>query len=167
MLGVLTTDAVADPAVLDRVLRAATASTFDRVDSDGCMSTNDCVLLMASGASGTTLPERLLHDLVEEACGDLARQLVADAEGAGKEITVEVTGAATVADAVEVARAVARSNLFKCAIHGEDPNWGRVLAAVGTTEAEFDPGHLAVAIEWRVGGKGRLRRVRPLSGRPK
>ncbi|MGH8868994.1 MAG: bifunctional glutamate N-acetyltransferase/amino-acid acetyltransferase ArgJ [Actinomycetes bacterium] len=146
MLAVLTTDAVADPAMLDEVLRAATARTFDRVDSDGCMSTNDTVLLLANGASGVTPADGALAEAVHSCCADLARALVADAEGASKDIAVEVTHAATEDDALEVARAVARSGLLKCAIHGEDPNWGRVLAAAGTTAAAFDPARLAVAI---------------------
>jgi glutamate N-acetyltransferase/amino-acid N-acetyltransferase len=146
MLAVVTTDAVVEPAVLDAVLRQATSSTFDRVDSDGCMSTNDTVLLLASGASGAAPePEQLLV-AVEAVCADLARQLVDDAEGASKSIAVQVVRAASVADAVTVARAVSRSNLLKCAIHGEDPNWGRVLSAVGTTDAVFEPEHLAVAL---------------------
>ena len=146
MLVVLTTDAVAGSDALDRALRAATSRTFDRVDSDGCMSTNDTVLLLASGASGVQPSEAQLAAAVEQACAELARMLVADAEGASKEVSVEVTGAMSEGDAVDVARAVARSNLLKCAIHGEDPNWGRVLAAVGTTAAAFEPDDLAVAI---------------------
>ncbi len=146
MLVVVTTDAVVEPTSLDAVLRRATSTTFDRVDSDGCMSTNDTVLLLASGASGVTpTPEQLLV-AVEAVCADLARQLIDDAEGASKSIAVEVVRAASVADAVTVARAVSRSNLLKCAIHGEDPNWGRVLSAVGTTAAVFEPEHLAVAL---------------------
>ncbi len=146
MLVVVTTDAVVEPTSLDAVLRQATSTTFDRVDSDGCMSTNDTVLLLASGASGVTpTPDQLLV-AVEAVCADLARQLVDDAEGASKSIAVEVVRAASVADAVTVARAVSRSNLLKCAIHGEDPNWGRVLSAVGTTAAVFEPEHLAVAL---------------------
>ena len=146
MLAVLTTDADAPAEVLDRVLRAATARTFDRVDSDGCMSTNDTVLLLASGASGVAPDEAALAAAVERVCADLARQLVDDAEGASKTVAVTVSRAATVADALVVARAVARSNLLKCALHGEDPNWGRVLAAVGTTDAAFEPDRLAVAL---------------------
>jgi glutamate N-acetyltransferase/amino-acid N-acetyltransferase len=145
MLSVVTTDAVADAALLDRVLRGATAASFDRVDSDGCMSTNDTVLLLASGASGVELDEKSLQALVSEVCGDLARQLVADAEGASKQVLVEVVNAADTADALEVARAVARSNLLKCALHGEDPNWGRVLSALGTTQATFEPDAIDVA----------------------
>jgi glutamate N-acetyltransferase/amino-acid N-acetyltransferase len=146
MLAVLTTDADVDAVVLDRALRRATARTFDRVDSDGCMSTNDTVLLLASGASGTAPAEPDLAAAVEAVCADLARQLVDDAEGSSKTVAVTVTRAATEDEAVTVARSVARSNLLKCALHGEDPNWGRVLAAVGTTDAVFEPGHLAVAL---------------------
>jgi glutamate N-acetyltransferase/amino-acid N-acetyltransferase len=158
MLVVLTTDAVADAATLDRALRAATRTTFERVDSDGCMSTNDTVLLLASGASGVRPEEPELAAVVEEVCVALARALVADAEGAEHDIAVEVVHAATEDDAVEVARAVARSNLFKAAVFGRDPNWGRVLAAVGTTSAAFDPLALDVAINGvqvcRAGGPG-------------
>jgi glutamate N-acetyltransferase/amino-acid N-acetyltransferase len=146
MLCVVTTDAVATPAELDSILREATRTTFDRVDTDGCMSTNDTVLLLASGASGTALPADRLAELVREVCDDLSRQLVADAEGASKDVVIDVQGAATDDDAVEVGRAVARSNLLKCALHGNDPNWGRVLAAIGTTRAEFDPDRIDVAI---------------------
>jgi glutamate N-acetyltransferase/amino-acid N-acetyltransferase len=110
------------------------------------MSTNDTVLLLASGASGVEPDLRTLTRAVTAVCADLARQLVDDAEGASKTVAVEVTRAATRADAVEVGRAVARSNLLKCALHGEDPNWGRVLSAVGTTGAAFEPEHLAVAM---------------------
>ncbi|MFW6204058.1 MAG: bifunctional ornithine acetyltransferase/N-acetylglutamate synthase [Actinomycetota bacterium] len=139
MLVVLTTDAVADAAALDRALRAASRVTFDRLDTDGCMSTNDTVLLMASGASGVTPDETTLTAAVTDVCADLAGQLWADAEGALHEIAIEVANAASEDDAVAVGRAVARSNLFKCAVFGGDPNWGRVLAAVGTTAAAFDP----------------------------
>lgn len=158
MLVVITTDAVADAATLDRALRAATARTFDLLDTDGCMSTNDTVILMSSGASGVTPSEPELADAVSAVCDDLARQLWADAEGAHHEIAIDVVNAASVADAVEAGRAVARSNLFKCAIAGNDPNWGRVLAAIGTTAAEFDPPAVDVAINdvWvcRAGGSG-------------
>lgn len=146
MLAVLTTDAVANAATLRSVLAEAAAVTFERVDSDGCLSTNDSVLLLASGASGTTPAYDELRAAVTDVCADLARQLVADAEGASKEVAVEVLGASSQADAVEVARAVARNNLLKCALHGADPNWGRVLAAVGTTSAAFDPDELDVSI---------------------
>jgi glutamate N-acetyltransferase/amino-acid N-acetyltransferase len=146
MLAVLTTDADLPARQLDQALREATGATFDRLDADGCMSTNDSVLLLASGAAGTRPGQAEFTALVTAACADLARQLQADAEGASKAITIEVTGAASVADAVTVGRAVARSNLLKCAIAGEDPNWGRVLAAVGTTAAEFEPDQLHVAM---------------------
>lgn len=145
MLVVLTTDAVAEEG-LDAVLRASTSGTFDRVDSDGCQSTNDTVVLLASGASGVRVTDQELQGAVTQVCADLARQLVADAEGARHDIAVEVRSAADESDALEVARAVARSNLFKCAVFGHDPNWGRVLAAVGTTAAAFDPQDLDVAI---------------------
>ncbi|MCY0955992.1 bifunctional glutamate N-acetyltransferase/amino-acid acetyltransferase ArgJ [Streptomyces sp. H27-H5] len=146
MLVVLTTDADVSADVLDSALREAVRTTFDRVDSDGCMSTNDTVLLLASGASRVTPDPADLTAAVHAVCQDLARQLVADAEGASKEIEVEVVGAASEADAVEVGRSIARNNLLKCALHGEDPNWGRVLSAIGTTSARFDPDLLDVAI---------------------
>jgi glutamate N-acetyltransferase/amino-acid N-acetyltransferase len=169
MLVVLTTDAVAEAAVLDRVLRAATRVTFDRVDSDGCMSTNDTVLLLANGASGREVGEPALQEAVTRACAELARRLVADAEGATHDIAVEVVGARTEEDAVEVGRAVARSALFKAAVFGNDPNWGRVLAAVGTTTATFDPLALDVAVNgvWvcRAGGVGQDRGLVDMSAR--
>ncbi|MFJ6297619.1 bifunctional glutamate N-acetyltransferase/amino-acid acetyltransferase ArgJ [Streptomyces griseoviridis] len=146
MLVVLTTDAVVDGEALDRALRAATKVTFDRVDSDGCMSTNDTVLLLASGSSGTTPAEAEFADAVRAVCDDLGQQLIRDAEGASKDIRIEVVGAATEDDAVEVGRSIARNNLLKCALHGEDPNWGRVLSAIGTTRAAFEPDRLNVAI---------------------
>ncbi|MEV1046482.1 bifunctional glutamate N-acetyltransferase/amino-acid acetyltransferase ArgJ [Streptomyces sp. NPDC049916] len=146
MLVVLTTDAdVAAPA-LDAALREATRTTFDRVDSDGCMSTNDTVLLLASGASGITPEQGAFAEAVRAVCADLARQLIGDAEGASKDIRIEVVNAATEDDAVEVGRSIARNNLLKCAVHGEDPNWGRVLSAIGTTGAAFEPDQLNVAI---------------------
>ncbi|MEV6131134.1 bifunctional glutamate N-acetyltransferase/amino-acid acetyltransferase ArgJ [Streptomyces violaceusniger] len=146
MLVVLTTDADVDTPGLDTALRAATRTTFDRIDSDGCMSTNDMVLLMASGASGVTPDAAEFAEAVREVCADLARQLIGDAEGASKDIRIEVVGAATEDDAVEVGRSIARNNLLKCAVHGEDPNWGRVLSAIGTTSAAFEPDQLNVAI---------------------
>jgi glutamate N-acetyltransferase/amino-acid N-acetyltransferase len=139
MLVVITTDAVIDAAQADRALRAATRVSFDRLDSDGCMSTNDQVTLLASGASGIMPEEEDFVSALTEVCADLARQLQGDAEGASHDITIEVVGAASEEDAVEVGRSVARNNLFKAAIFGNDPNWGRVLAAIGTTDAEFDP----------------------------
>jgi glutamate N-acetyltransferase/amino-acid N-acetyltransferase len=146
MLVVITTDAVLDSAALDGALRAATRVTFDRLDSDGCMSTNDTVALLASGASGVAPDEAAFRLALTEVCRDLAEQLQADAEGASHDIAIEVVNAHSEDDAVTVGRAVSRSNLFKAAIFGNDPNWGRVLAAVGTTDAEFDPYGIDVAI---------------------
>ncbi|HEU4540416.1 MAG TPA: bifunctional glutamate N-acetyltransferase/amino-acid acetyltransferase ArgJ [Jiangellaceae bacterium] len=158
MLVVLTTDAVADAATLGRALRQATWATFDRLDTDGCMSTNDTVLLMSSGASGIAPSEAELTEAVTELCAELARQLWSDAEGAHHEIAITVVNAASLDDAVTAARSVARSNLFKCAVFGGDPNWGRVLAAIGTTDAAFDPAAVDVAMNgvWvcRDGGAG-------------
>ncbi|MEW1589635.1 bifunctional glutamate N-acetyltransferase/amino-acid acetyltransferase ArgJ, partial [Micromonospora vinacea] len=146
MLCVLTTDAVAGPATLDEALRAATRVSFDRVDSDGCMSTNDTVLLLASGASGIEPTPAELTAAVTAACHDLAQQLVADAEGATKQVAIDVVGAASEDEAVEVGRTVARNNLVKTALFGNDPNWGRILAAVGTTSAAFEPDEVDVAV---------------------
>ncbi|MFD5135340.1 bifunctional glutamate N-acetyltransferase/amino-acid acetyltransferase ArgJ [Streptomyces sp. NPDC058378] len=146
MLVVLTTDADVEAPALDAALRDATRTTFDRVDSDGCMSTNDTVLLLASGASGIAPAQAEFAAAVQSVCADLARQLIGDAEGSSKDIRIEVVNAATEDDAVEVGRSIARNNLLKCAIHGEDPNWGRVLSAIGTTKAAFEPDRLNVAI---------------------
>ncbi len=149
MLSVLTTDAVVDAATADAALRAATGATFDRVDSDGCMSTSDTVTLMASGASGVAPAPDVFADAVLRVCASLARQLVADAEGASHDVAVHVEGATTEAAAVAVARAVTRSNLFKAAVFGNDPNWGRIIAQVGTVPedvAPFDPALLDVSI---------------------
>ena len=158
MLSVITTDAVVDPIALDRALNMANARTFNRVDSDGCMSTNDTVLLLASGASGVSVSDSELLDPLSQVCADLSRQLVSDAEGASKEIRIEVRAAATELDAETAARSVARSNLFKCAMFGEDPNWGRILSAVGTTDCVFEPDQVDVAVNgvWvcRAGGVG-------------
>jgi glutamate N-acetyltransferase/amino-acid N-acetyltransferase len=146
MLVVITTDAVVGAADLDQALRAATRVSFDRLDSDGCMSTNDTVTLMASGASGITpaLPD--FTEALTQLCTDLAMQLLKDAEGADHEIAISVLNAASEDEAVEVGRSVARSNLFKAAVFGKDPNWGRVLASIGTTSAAFDPADLDVAM---------------------
>jgi len=158
MLVVLTTDADLTAQELDAALRSATAYTFDRLDSDGCMSTNDTVLLMASGASGVKPDKKEFARTLTEVCADLARQLQRDAEGASKFVTIEVVGAASETDAVTVGKSVARNNLLKCALAGSDPNWGRVLSAVGTTDAVFDPDRLNVAMNgvWvcRAGGVG-------------
>jgi glutamate N-acetyltransferase/amino-acid N-acetyltransferase len=146
MLVVLTTDAVVDGFQLSASLQDACRVTFDRLDSDGCMSTNDTVLLMASGASGITPTDEELTAAVTAVCTDLAGQLLGDAEGSTKDIAIEVTGAASEDDAVEVGRAIARSNLVKTAFFGNDPNWGRILAALGTTQAAFEPDEVDVAI---------------------
>ncbi|HET6858681.1 MAG TPA: bifunctional glutamate N-acetyltransferase/amino-acid acetyltransferase ArgJ [Streptomyces sp.] len=169
MLVVLTTDADVEPPGLDAALRAAVRTTFDRVDSDGCMSTNDTVLLLASGASGVSPPYDTFARAVHTVCADLARQLIGDAEGATKDIEVEVVGAACENDAVQVGRSIARNSLLKCALHGEDANWGRVLSAIGTTGAAFDPDRLDVAVNgvWvcRDGAAGESRDDVDLSGR--
>ncbi|MEU4558271.1 bifunctional glutamate N-acetyltransferase/amino-acid acetyltransferase ArgJ [Actinoplanes sp. NPDC023936] len=146
MLVVITTDASADNETLDAALRAATRVTFDRIDADGCMSTNDTVILLASGASNAQPTLEELTAAVTEVCHDLAQQLIGDAEGATKHIAIEVAGAASEADAVQVGRVVANNNLVKTALFGNDPNWGRILAAVGTTSAAFEPDRVDVAI---------------------
>ncbi|MDR7274341.1 bifunctional glutamate N-acetyltransferase/amino-acid acetyltransferase ArgJ [Catenuloplanes atrovinosus] len=169
MLCVLTTDAVAGSDALDAALRHATRRTLDRVDSDGAMSTNDTVLLLASGASGIEPSPEELAEAVTEICRQLSRKLIADAEGATKEVAIAVTGALTEDDAVEAGRAVARNNLVKTALFGNDPNWGRILAAVGTTSATFEPDRLDVAINgvWvcRGGAAAEDRSKVDLSGR--
>jgi glutamate N-acetyltransferase/amino-acid N-acetyltransferase len=169
MLAVLTTDAVADATTLDHALRAATRVTLDRIDSDGCMSTNDTVLLLASGASGVTPAADELDAAVAQACHELAMQLLADAEGSTKDVTIEVRSAASESDAVQVARSIARNNLVKTALFGADPNWGRILAAVGTTDAIFEPDRIDVAINgvWvcRQGAAAADRSTVDLSGR--
>ena len=146
MLVVVTTDAVVSAADLDTALRGATRASFDRLDSDGCMSTNDTVSVLASGASGVSpsLPD--FTDTLTALCTDLAMQLLRDAEGAEHEIAITTVNAVSEQDAVEVSRSVARSNLFKAAVFGNDPNWGRVLASIGTTTAAFDPADLDVAM---------------------
>ena len=145
MLVVITTDADVSAETCDAALRDACRVSFDRADSDGCMSTNDTVLLLANGASGVAPHMPAFTDLLTEICHDLARQLIADAEGASHEIAIEVVGAAYEEDAELVGREIARSNLFKCAVFGNDPNWGRVLSAIGVTDADFDPDMLDVA----------------------
>jgi glutamate N-acetyltransferase/amino-acid N-acetyltransferase len=168
MLVVLTTDAVVDAPALDAALREATRTTFDRIDSDGCMSTNDTVLLLASGASGVRPPTAEFTEQLAGVCQDLALQLIRDAEGASKYVAITVRNAASEDDALEVARSIARNNLLKCALFGNDPNWGRVLIAVGTTRAAFEPSHLDVAMNgvWvcRGGARGEDRSTVDLSG---
>ena len=170
MLCVLTTDAVVDAATADAALRAATRRTFDRVDSDGCMSTSDTVALLVSGASGAETDLVTFTDVLTQACASLARALVADAEGATHDIAVAVVGAQTEDAAVAVARAVTRSNLFKAAMYGNDPNWGRILAQVGTVPVEvavFDAEQLDVSINGvqicRAGGVGEPRELLDLA----
>lgn len=169
MLVVITTDAMVDADLADAALRQATGMSFDRIDSDGCMSTNDTVLLLASGASGVRPSADEFTATLTVVCSDLALQLIHDAEGASKDIKIVVEQAVTVDDALEVARAIARSNLLKCALHGEDPNWGRVLAAAGTTSAHFDPDQVDVAMNgiWicRGGGLGEDRSLVSLAAR--
>jgi glutamate N-acetyltransferase/amino-acid N-acetyltransferase len=163
MLVVLTTDAVLSSEELDAALRSATRVTFDRLDSDGCMSTNDTVSLMASGASGIKPNLNEFTEALTHACKDLALQLLSDAEGSSHDIAIEVVNAASEDDAVEVGRSVARNNLFKAAIYGNDPNWGRILAAVGVTKAEFDPYDIDVFINSvRVSSKGQPDQSRDL-----
>ena len=156
MLVVITTDAEVDAATADAALREAVRTTFDRLDSDGCQSTNDTVLLMASGASGVEPELVAFTETVRSVCADLALQLLRDAEGADHDIAITVVNAASEDDAIEVGRSVARSNLFKAAIFGKDPNWGRILASVGTTQAVFDPADLDVALNdvWVCRGSG-------------
>ncbi|MGB9372903.1 MAG: bifunctional glutamate N-acetyltransferase/amino-acid acetyltransferase ArgJ, partial [Jiangellales bacterium] len=169
MLCVVTTDAVADAATLDAALRAATRVTLDRVDTDGCISTNDTVLLLASGASGVEPGLAELTEAVTAVCADLSRQLVDDAEGAEHIVTISVAGAAHEDEAVDVARAVGRSLLVKTAIFGRDPNWGRILGAVGSTAATFDPDRVDVSVNGvavcRGGAAGVDRSLVDLSGR--
>ena len=145
MLSVVMTDAVL-PKNAQEVFTRVTDRTYNRIDSDGCTSTNDTVLLMGSGASGVALSESELEAALMDVCGSLAAQLIADAEGSTKTVAITVTGAASESDAVEVARACARNNLLKCAIFGADPNWGRVLAAVGTADAQMDPLNIDVIL---------------------
>ncbi|MEY3696532.1 MAG: hypothetical protein RJA41_182 [Actinomycetota bacterium] len=146
MLVCITTDANIDSILAQDVLQRAVEVSFNRIDSDGCMSTNDTVVLLANGASGFTPSIDEFESALTKVCKDLARQLISDAEGSSKDIQIEVINANTEADAIEVARAISRSNLLKCAIHGEDPNWGRVLAAAGTTSAMFEADQIDVAL---------------------
>ena len=168
MLVVLTTDAVVDRDLLHDQLAVACGRSFDRIDSDGCMSTNDTVILMSSGASGVRPTRANFEAALSETCHDLALQLLADAEGAAHTIAIEVRHAASEEDAVRVGRAIARSNLFKCAVFGRDPNWGRVLAAMGTTAADFEPDRIDVAFNGvqvcRDGSIGDRRELVDLSG---
>ena len=169
MLVVLTTDAVVDSEQLHDQLASACRRSFERIDSDGCMSTNDTVVMMSSGASGVRPTLRYFQAALDETCHDLASQLLVDAEGAAHTIAIHVERAASEEDAVQVGRAIARSNLFKCAVFGHDPNWGRVLAAIGTTAADFEPERIDVAFNGvqvcRDGSIGEPRHLVDLSGR--
>lgn len=146
MLVVIMTDLDVDSLQLDTSLRRATELTFDRIDSDGCMSTNDTVLLMASGESQIAPSPEEIDKALTQVCRTLAVDLISDAEGHTKVIEIETAGAHSETDALEVGRSIARNNLLKCAINGEDPNWGRILAAIGTTTATFDPLTIDVSI---------------------
>jgi len=155
MLSVITTDAKVSSKELDLALRKATRLTFDRLDSDGCTSTNDTVILMSSGESDAPVTGDEFQELLTEVCLELATKLMQDAEGASHDIAIEVQGANSEEDALEVGRSIARNNLFKAAIYGNDPNWGRILAAIGTTSASFDPYDIDVSINGvRVSSKG-------------
>lgn len=169
MLVVLTTDADLDAAVLQRALERATSVSLDRLDSDGCMSTNDSVILLASGASGVAPAEDDFVAALSELLLDLGHQLLSDAEGSAHDISIVVSGAASEDDALLVGRSIARSNLFKCAIFGNDPNWGRVLSSIGTTTAAFDPDELDVSFNGvqvcRAGGIGEDRSLVDLTPR--
>ena len=138
MLSVVMTDAVVSHNAQE-IFQRVTDRTYNRIDSDGCTSTNDTVLFMASGASGVSISDSDLEAILMKVCGSLADQLIADAEGSTKTVAIKVVNAATEKDAVEVGRACARNNLLKAAIFGGDPNWGRVLAAAGTADAHLDP----------------------------
>lgn len=146
MLAVVTTDAVVEASLAQQLLREAVRTTFNRADSDGCMSTNDTVILMASGVSGVTPDHDEVQELIRDVCASLARQIIGDAEGSTRDIAVTVHGAASEQDGETVARTVTRSNLFKTAMFGKDPNWGRIISAVGTTDAAFDPTTIDVAV---------------------
>ena len=147
MLSVVMTDAIVSGNA-QQIFERVTDRTFNRIDSDGCTSTNDTVLFMASGASQITISDQELEQALMQLCGSLAEQLIADAEGSTKTVAITVVNAASEKDAVEVGRACARNNLLKAAIFGGDPNWGRVLAAVGTADAHMDP----LAIDVKLNG---------------
>ena len=147
MLSVIMTDAVVSDNAKE-IFQRATDRTYNRIDSDGCTSTNDTVLFMSSGASGVKIADHELEDVLMQVCGSLSAQLIADAEGSSKTVSIKVLNAASEKDAVEVGRACARNNLLKAAIFGGDPNWGRVLAAVGTADAQMDP----LAIDVKLNG---------------
>jgi glutamate N-acetyltransferase/amino-acid N-acetyltransferase len=169
MLVVITTDAVLEPGTIHDQLTEACRLSFGRIDSDGCMSTNDTVLLLSSGASGVTPSAAGFQEGLTSVCLELALGMIADAEGANHDVAITVRNAATEDDAVQVGRSIARSNLLKCAIFGRDPNWGRVLAAIGTTSAAFEPDRLDVEFNGvqvcRAGGIGDPRDLVDLGAR--
>lgn len=146
MLSVVMTDAKVDKRLADQLFAEVCEATFNRIDSDGCTSTNDTVLFMASGASGVEPSREELRSALFEICESLAYQLISDAEGHSKVVAIKVVNAKSERDAVEIGRACARNNLLKCALHGEDPNWGRILAAIGTTKAVLDPANIDVTL---------------------
>jgi glutamate N-acetyltransferase/amino-acid N-acetyltransferase len=146
MLSVVMTDAQVDPGNAEQIFRNVCDKTFNRIDSDGCTSTNDTVFFLASGASGVQLSNEELESALMKICSDLALQLIADAEGHSKIVSITTINAKSERDAVEIGRACARNNLLKCALHGEDPNWGRILAAIGTTNAVIDPQRIDVSL---------------------
>lgn len=168
MLSVVMTDAVVDPIAVQVIFSRVCERTYNRLDSDGCTSTNDTVLLLSSGASGISISERELEEVLMDVCGSLATQLVGDAEGHTKVVSIKVINAQSEQDAVNVGRACARNNLLKCALFGGDPNWGRILAAVGTADAEFDAFDLDVTLNGilvaRSSGPGESRTLVDLSG---
>ncbi len=168
MLSVIMTDAVVDESTLQEIFSRVCDRTYNRLDSDGCTSTNDTVLLLSSGASGISISDSDLEEVLMDICGSLANQLVADAEGHTKVVSIQVINAESEEDAVNVGRACARNNLLKCALFGGDPNWGRILAAVGTAEAEFDPFDVDVTLNGilvaRSSGPGEDRSLVDLSG---
>ena len=166
MLVVLTTDAVVDQDLLHDQLASACTRSFDRIDSDGCMSTNDTVILMSSGASGVRPTATDFQGALNEVCHDLARQLIADAEGAAHTIAIEVRHAASEDDAVDVGRAIARSNLFKCAVFGQDPNWGQSAGCHRNHRRRLRAGAHRRRIQRCAGVPGRLYRRPPRTRRP-
>lgn len=168
MLSVIMTDAIVDPVNLQEIFTRVCNRTFNRIDSDGCTSTNDTVLLMASGSSSYAITDEEIESALMQICGSLASQLIADAEGHTKIVSIEVHGAKSEEDAVEVGRSCARNNLLKCALFGGDPNWGRILAALGTANADFDPTDIDVTLNGimvaRSSGPGDDRTLVDLSG---
>lgn len=169
MLSVVMTDAKVDPIRAEDIFRKVCERTFNRIDSDGCMSTNDTVFFLASGASEKELLDAELEEVLLSVCGDLAAQLIDDAEGHSKVVSVTTINAKSERDAVEIGRACARNNLLKCALHGEDPNWGRILAAIGTTNAVMDPLDIDVSLNGvqvcRSSAPGEAREKVDLSGK--